>query len=397
MHHDFIGRDGGEVCVGFPNDSDGDYPEPVTGWDYCWTMNADRASWIDYANDKGSDTLPEGDRDPSVARDLPRAPCPRTPSGPFSPTDLKLSVNPLSTSLAAIMSLVAVVSACTLPLGSDVISLDDTELTTDARLRFIKYSTTPIEGSQPRLLLDLEPQEIEANRWNEALRTATDGTWMRIQAGGTGCGRNPGRRAPLDVLESPEEVRAFVETLDIDAAGVGQLCMCCGSLSLDFFRGDQRVVSLSVHHGQRLRWSNGPGLNPELQYLDGIGARLTETSITALRQRLSHLPGGSDGGISFVSLLGPDVELTLRAPSATLFLIRGGVTFAYASRTLPDECRAIPLEIRKLSSCLDAIRGPLVQPARFVIVARPGTRYDHLVHVLNAMENDDVRLGFEWP
>lgn len=61
MLHDFAGRDGGEVFVGVPNDSDGDYPEPGTGWDYCWTPNADRASWIDYANDTGCDTLPEGD------------------------------------------------------------------------------------------------------------------------------------------------------------------------------------------------------------------------------------------------------------------------------------------------------------------------------------------------
>jgi len=61
MLHDFAGRDGGEVFAGVPVDFDGTDPEPGTGWDYCWAPNAEWASWIEYANDTGCETLPAGD------------------------------------------------------------------------------------------------------------------------------------------------------------------------------------------------------------------------------------------------------------------------------------------------------------------------------------------------
>lgn len=69
MLSDFLGRNGGEVYLGEPNDDDWDEPEPGVGWDYCWTPTATNEPWIEYANNNDAHTLPAGDYQPSESLD----------------------------------------------------------------------------------------------------------------------------------------------------------------------------------------------------------------------------------------------------------------------------------------------------------------------------------------
>ncbi|MBW2523549.1 MAG: hypothetical protein JRI23_05215 [Deltaproteobacteria bacterium] len=63
--NEFLGRDGGEVYLGEPDDSDDQNPNPGVGYDYCWTPTASNPPMLDYCNANfGSsgmgDTLPSG-------------------------------------------------------------------------------------------------------------------------------------------------------------------------------------------------------------------------------------------------------------------------------------------------------------------------------------------------
>lgn len=62
--HNFGGRAGAEVYLGNPVDFDGTNPTPGQGFDYCWTMDATRGTWLEYANRFTPRTLPAGDYKP---------------------------------------------------------------------------------------------------------------------------------------------------------------------------------------------------------------------------------------------------------------------------------------------------------------------------------------------
>ncbi len=63
--HNHPGNTGGMVFLGEPIDLDILNPRPGVGYDYCWTPDATRDTWINYANTNftllGSGTLPAGD------------------------------------------------------------------------------------------------------------------------------------------------------------------------------------------------------------------------------------------------------------------------------------------------------------------------------------------------
>lgn len=62
--HNFGGRNGSEVYLGEPVDFDGTFPTPGRGFEYCWTEDATRGTWLDYANANAPKTLPAGDYKP---------------------------------------------------------------------------------------------------------------------------------------------------------------------------------------------------------------------------------------------------------------------------------------------------------------------------------------------
>jgi hypothetical protein len=55
----------------------------------------------------------------------------------------------------------------------------------------------------------------------------------------------------------PARIREILE--GIRAGSTGTSCMCCGWPSIEFYRGDELLVTLSVHHGQSLRWPGHEG------------------------------------------------------------------------------------------------------------------------------------------
>jgi len=59
--HDHRGQVGGSVFLGIPDDNDNFSIRPGEGFDYCWTPDATRPNWLDYANENTPRTLPEGD------------------------------------------------------------------------------------------------------------------------------------------------------------------------------------------------------------------------------------------------------------------------------------------------------------------------------------------------
>jgi hypothetical protein len=64
----FLGREGGEVYMGHPDDSDGTDPKPGMGENYCWTPTANKPPMLDYANmqrDGNGWTLPPDNYRPS--------------------------------------------------------------------------------------------------------------------------------------------------------------------------------------------------------------------------------------------------------------------------------------------------------------------------------------------
>ncbi len=59
--HNHAGHVGGEIYLGEPIDFDILGIRPGRGYDYCWTPDATRGTWLDYANQNSIRTLPPGD------------------------------------------------------------------------------------------------------------------------------------------------------------------------------------------------------------------------------------------------------------------------------------------------------------------------------------------------
>ena len=66
----FLGKDGGELFMGDPNDNDGTNPHPGTGAEYCWTDLTQTPPMLTWANQHPNKrNLPPGDYQPSETYD----------------------------------------------------------------------------------------------------------------------------------------------------------------------------------------------------------------------------------------------------------------------------------------------------------------------------------------
>jgi hypothetical protein len=103
--------------------------------------------------------------------------------------------------------------------------------------------------------------------WTKQLHEALkDATRLRVRSGGT-CHRKPDEEKTLLDLDSPKEVTALIQQIQIDAEG-GFPCMCCGNPTLEFFDKERLILSLGFHHGQSLRWLDGKWSTDGLQTKD---------------------------------------------------------------------------------------------------------------------------------
>ena len=60
-------------------------------------------------------------------------------------------------------------------------------------------------------------------------------------------------------LDDPDEVRAMLPLLRVDEHTSGSSCMCCGRLTLEFYREQTLLAEMDLHHGKSLRWRGWPG------------------------------------------------------------------------------------------------------------------------------------------
>jgi len=76
---------------------------------------------------------------------------------------------------------------------------------------------------------------------------------------GSACAGDPDERLVLHVVEGAQEVRGVAEKLQFHEEQTREVCMCCGSPGLDWYRGGELVASSSVQHGEALRFGELPG------------------------------------------------------------------------------------------------------------------------------------------
>ncbi|MBM4285143.1 MAG: hypothetical protein FJ128_07825 [Deltaproteobacteria bacterium] len=91
-------------------------------------------------------------------------------------------------------------------------------------------------------------------RLKEVISTAT---LLRVRSGGT-CHRIPERERVLVEVTDPEQIRTLIAGMKISQIFSGYACKCCGHPTLEFYRGQELLAALGVHHGETLRWAGGP-------------------------------------------------------------------------------------------------------------------------------------------
>lgn len=105
----------------------------------------------------------------------------------------------------------------------------------------------------------LAPAARIRHDWDQALAdVASCATRLNVRTGGT-CHRHAEYERTLFQIEDTNEVRDLLPLLRIDEAASGGYCMCCGGLTLEFYREQTLLAALGMHHGKALRWSGWPG------------------------------------------------------------------------------------------------------------------------------------------
>jgi hypothetical protein len=90
---------------------------------------------------------------------------------------------------------------------------------------------------------------------------------VRVRTGGA-CHRRPELEETLFETKDPETVQKVISMISVENNRGISMCMCCGEPSIEFYRGKELAVSLSMHHGRALRWDGWPG-DAELTNISG--------------------------------------------------------------------------------------------------------------------------------
>ena len=93
---------------------------------------------------------------------------------------------------------------------------------------------------------------------------------VEVRTGGT-CHRQKDQERVLFKVEGTASVSNLVGNIEVDETRSGNECGCCGSHTLEFYRGWRHVTSVGFHHCKGLRWEHWDG-----------DARLTVRSEAAL-------------------------------------------------------------------------------------------------------------------
>ncbi len=71
---------------------------------------------------------------------------------------------------------------------------------------------------------------------------------------GFDCYGRDSKAKPLFELSDPDEIREFAEHLEFKKGQTLATCRCNGYPRVDWYQGKQRLATVSVQHGQAIRW-----------------------------------------------------------------------------------------------------------------------------------------------
>jgi len=125
-------------------------------------------------------------------------------------------------------------------------------------LRKLEFVGSSVPEEEAARFAKAHPQCTLVNTWRTALLSAAQGvTRIRVRTGGV-CHRAPIAEKSIVELKTPEEIAQFFGMLELNEAKSGQQCPCCGGPTFECFVGNEMKLVLVYHHGQLLRWANGP-------------------------------------------------------------------------------------------------------------------------------------------
>ena len=102
------------------------------------------------------------------------------------------------------------------------------------------------------LVLPSSPKATEP-RNQDLHATLTEITKIVVRTGGT-CHRQTGEEQVLAAETDPGKIQELISALQIDDAGTGFECGCCGNPTFEFYSGRRLKVTLGYHHGISVRW-----------------------------------------------------------------------------------------------------------------------------------------------
>lgn len=126
-------------------------------------------------------------------------------------------------------------------------------------MRTLRVQSTDLSSEQVRKFLETNPACAVIHGWSQSLQDALAGTTrLRVRSGGT-CHRDIENERTLYETTEASGIQELVAGLAIDEYGTRSdvHCMCCGEPSFEFFREDELILTLGLHHGESLRWVGG--------------------------------------------------------------------------------------------------------------------------------------------
>jgi hypothetical protein len=126
-------------------------------------------------------------------------------------------------------------------------------------LRKLSVMSTPLVADVVDRLRETSPQCIIDFGWSGKLtRHLLDVDRVRVRSGGT-CHRDEASEETLCVEQDPVAVSELVRSFAVEEARSGGHCMCCGEPTIEFYRDENLVAAVGLHHGVSARWREWPG------------------------------------------------------------------------------------------------------------------------------------------
>ncbi len=125
-------------------------------------------------------------------------------------------------------------------------------------LRSLNLLATAVTADDAAAFRKAHPQCEVLSGYHETLAAAVkQATRLRVRSGGT-CHRDESKERTLVEVKTAAEIAALVQDLKFEEEAEPFHCMCCGEPSFEFYAGDKLVAMLGFHHGQGMRWAEGP-------------------------------------------------------------------------------------------------------------------------------------------